>query len=109
MFHRDTSVQHGRCQNNSSYRDGWCESFDMSFISSNNPEFFIAKKGYVICKHNLEYKLVLAYVSFQVDVDSFDPFINECLLRMYFRRLLMHDWQRNVKIRHYIFQRPKPI
>ena len=72
MFHRDTSVQHARCKNYSAYRDGWCESFDMSFISSNNPNFFIAKKGYVICKHNLEYKLVLAYVSFQVDVDSFD-------------------------------------
>ena len=75
MFHRDTSVQHARCKNYSAYRDGWCKSFDMSFISSNNPEFFIAKKGYVICKHNLEYKLVLAYVSFQVDVNSFGLFI----------------------------------
>ena len=81
MFHRDTSVQHGRCKNNSAYRNGWCESFEMSFISSNNPDFFIPKKGYVICKNNLEYTLVLAYVSFQVDVDSFDLLIDEYSLK----------------------------
>ena len=35
----------------------------MALISSNNPEFFMTRKGYIICENQFEYYLQPGYVS----------------------------------------------
>ena len=56
------------CDTNEMETKKWCrtKSFRMSLISSNNPDYFITRKGYVICKNDFVYNLMLAYVSLQV-------------------------------------------
>ena len=46
--------------------ENWCEttSFRMALISSNNPEFFMTRKGYIICENEFEYFLQPGYVSY---------------------------------------------
>ena len=65
MFHRQRTWSKEICKDK--LAEKWCKSFGISFTSSNNPEFFKARKGYVICKNTLEYSQVPAYVSFQVN------------------------------------------
>ena len=45
--------------------ENWCntKSFRMALISSNNPEFFMTRKGYIICENEFEYYLQPGYVS----------------------------------------------
>ena len=44
----------------------WCntELFRMSFLSSNNLQFFIGREGYVICENDSGHDLVPVHVSF---------------------------------------------
>ena len=56
MFHKQTNPtfnQKGR----------WKEEVTFSFLSSNNPDFFIKRKGYVICVNELVYHLKAVHVS----------------------------------------------
>ena len=67
MFYRDTDLQKEICKNYSDVeKEGWCNSFDVSFFSSNDPDSFKTKKGYVICENGLEHNIVPAYVSLYV-------------------------------------------
>ena len=42
-----------------------CKSFGMVALSSNNPQYFKTRKGYVICKNDLGSYLIPANVSFR--------------------------------------------
>ena len=44
----------------------WCNTklFRMSFLSSNNLQFFIGREGYVICENDSGHDLVPVHVSF---------------------------------------------
>ena len=56
MFHKQTNPtfnQQGR----------WKEEVTFSFLSSNNPDFFIKRKGYVICVNELVFHLKAVHVS----------------------------------------------
>ena len=56
MFHKQTNPtfnQLGR----------WQEEVTFSFLSSNNPDFFIKRKGYVICVNELVFHLKAVHVS----------------------------------------------
>ena len=56
MFHKKSNLnQQGR----------WQEEVTFSFLSSNNPDFFITKKGYVICVNELVFYLKEVHVSLQ--------------------------------------------
>ena len=68
MFFQNIAVKSHRkalCDSNELETKDWCrtKSFRMSLISSNNPDYFITKKGYVICKNDFGYNLMPAYVS----------------------------------------------
>lgn len=52
----------------SSEVDSGLESVGISFLSSNNPDYFVNKRAYVICQNDFGYKLVRVYVS----IYSFD-------------------------------------
>ena len=68
MFFQNVEVKsHRKALCEMETRD-WCrtKSFRMSLISSNNPDYFITRKGYVICKNDFGYNLMPAYVSLQV-------------------------------------------
>ena len=58
------------CENNSENWDlkYWCmtRSFRTLSLSSNNPDFFITRKGFVVCKNHSDYNLIQAYVGFNV-------------------------------------------
>ena len=42
-----------------------CKEFGMIFLSSNNPQYFKTRKGYVICKNGSGNYLTSANVSFR--------------------------------------------
>ena len=59
MFHKDIRMQ---------FNQRWEAPFVISFLSSNNPDFFdtfSTKKGYVICENEHGFYLKSAHVSFQ--------------------------------------------
>ena len=59
MFHKET-----RRKFNHHNRRHEEITFKISFLSSNNPDFFISKMGYVICKNEFGFHLKAAHVSF---------------------------------------------
>ena len=72
MFFQNIAVKSHRkalCDSDELEMKDWCmtKSFRMSLISSNNPDYFITRKGYVICKNDFGYNLMPAYVSSQVN------------------------------------------
>ena len=56
MFHKQTNPTYNQ-------QGRWKEEVTFSFLSSNNPDFFIKRKGYVICVNELVYHLKAVHVS----------------------------------------------
>ena len=70
MFYKHADVQYYQqalCRGHSPEEIGLCmtKSFKNMFLSSNNPEFFRARNGYILCKNNTEYNLMPVGVSSQ--------------------------------------------
>ena len=75
MFYQNTGVKSYRnCEGPEGHSDeseltGWCrtKSFRISLLSSNNPDDFKTRIGFVVCENHSGYHLMPAYVSFQVN------------------------------------------
>jgi len=73
MFYQNTGVKSYRnCEGPEGHSDeseltGWCrtKSFRISLLSSNNPDYFTTRKGFVVCENHSGYHLMPAYVSLQ--------------------------------------------
>ena len=63
MFHKNTSMKFRH--------QVWGQekvTFAISFLSSNDPDFFITRKGYVICENESGFHMKLTHVSFQFEL-----------------------------------------